>query len=218
MKRAHSKLVEAPADQMADRPSARLSTGSTRRAWLVAAALGGVGLASAATGVLPAAWAQPAVPPEVARALPAARLQGGGLLRFFGLRVYDARLWVGEQPVPADGERWDGLPLALELAYHRRLVGEQIATRSLQEMQRVGEVAEADGQRWLADMKRLFPDVEDGDRLTGVLQPQQGARFYLNGEPRGEVADAEFARLFFGIWLSPRTSEPGLRAALLGGR
>jgi hypothetical protein len=32
----------------------------------------------------------------------------------------------------------------------------------------------------------------------------------------GEVRDATFARLFFGIWLSPRTSEPQLRAALLG--
>ena len=31
----------------------------------------------------------------------------------------------------------------------------------------------------------------------------------------GEVADAEFSRLFFGIWLSPQTSEPGLRQALI---
>ena len=31
----------------------------------------------------------------------------------------------------------------------------------------------------------------------------------------GEVPDAEFARLFFGIWLSPQTSEPGLRAELI---
>jgi hypothetical protein len=32
----------------------------------------------------------------------------------------------------------------------------------------------------------------------------------------GEVADAEFANLFFGIWLSPRTSAPGFRQALVG--
>ena len=30
------------------------------------------------------------------------------------------------------------------------------------------------------------------------------------------MRDAEFTRLFFGIWLSPRTSEPRLREALLG--
>jgi hypothetical protein len=32
----------------------------------------------------------------------------------------------------------------------------------------------------------------------------------------GDIADAEFARLFFGIWLSPRTSAPALRQALMG--
>ena len=31
-----------------------------------------------------------------------------------------------------------------------------------------------------------------------------------------EKRDAEFARRFFGIWLAPETSEPRLRAALLG--
>jgi hypothetical protein len=42
--------------------------------------------------------------------------------------------------------------------------------------------------------------------------------FLLNGRPLGEVRDPDFARVFFGIWLSPRTSEPALREALLLGR
>ena len=42
--------------------------------------------------------------------------------------------------------------------------------------------------------------------------------FFLNGQPRGDAPEAEFARLFFGIWLSPRSSEPALREALLGGQ
>jgi hypothetical protein len=42
--------------------------------------------------------------------------------------------------------------------------------------------------------------------------------FLLNGQPAGEIRDPEFARLFFGIWLSPRTSEPAMRRALLAGR
>ena len=162
------------------------------------------------------AWAQaavPAVPAEVLAALPAARQQGSGQLRFFGLRVYDARLWVGERAVVAD---WAGLPLALELEYLRGLDGEQIAERSLAEMRRQGDIAAEPAARWLAAMKKLFPDVKAGDRLTGVNQPGEGARFFLNGAPRGEVKDTEFARLFFGIWLSPKTSESGLREKLLG--
>jgi hypothetical protein len=37
----------------------------------------------------------------------------------------------------------------------------------------------------------------------------------MGGRVVGEVPDAEFSRLFFGIWLSPQTSEPGLRQQLI---
>jgi hypothetical protein len=37
----------------------------------------------------------------------------------------------------------------------------------------------------------------------------------MAGRVVGEVPDAEFSRLFFGIWLSPQTSEPGLRQQLI---
>jgi Chalcone isomerase-like len=105
---------------------------------------------------------------------------------------------------------------ALEIEYARPLKGHSIAERSLTEMQRVGDVNANDGERWLAQMKQLFPDVQAGDRITGVHRPSEGARFHFNGRLVGEVRDAAFARLFFGIWLSPRTSEPQLRNALLG--
>jgi hypothetical protein len=65
-------------------------------------------------------------------------------------------------------------------------------------------------------MRRIFPDVKDGDRLAGLHLPGEGARFWLNGRPAGAVTDPEFSRLFFGIWLAPTTSEPALRLALLG--
>ena len=84
-------------------------------------------------------------------------------------------------------------------------------------MRRIGSFDDAQAATWLAAMKRLFPDVQAGDRLVGVQRPGQSARFFFNGQRRGEVADADFTRLFFGIWLSPRSSEPRLRAQLLGG-
>jgi hypothetical protein len=48
-----------------------------------------------------------------------------------------------------------------------------------------------------------------------VHVPGSGARFYLNGRLRGELADDNFSRLFFGIWLSPKTSQPAMRATLI---
>jgi hypothetical protein len=176
-----------------------------RRALLVAAA---------AATLAPLARAQQAAgtpPPEVSAELREARLQGNGRLRFLGLHIYDARLW---SPLPVAD--YAAMPLALELEYGRALDGPKIAERSLDEMRRVGSFDEATGRRWLEAMTRLFPDVKAGDRLTGVHRPGEAARFFLNGALRGEVREPEFARLFFGIWLSPRTSEPGLRKQLLG--
>jgi hypothetical protein len=59
--------------------------------------------------------------------------------------------------------------------------------------------------------------VRKGDRILGAHRPGVGASFWVNGQASGDIRDAEFSRLFFGIWLSPKTSEPSMRAALLGG-
>jgi len=59
--------------------------------------------------------------------------------------------------------------------------------------------------------------VVQGDRITGVHLPGQGAEFWVNGQRAGLLADPQFARLFFGIWLDERTSEPQLRARLIKG-
>ena len=166
-----------------------------------------------AAALLPAVVAAASPPSEVARELPGARLHGDGRLSFLGLRVYDARLWT---PAPLGAADWMRTPLALELEYARELQGSRIAERTLDEMRRQAEIPAPRRDTWLAELSRLFPDVRAGDRLTGVKRPGESARFYANGLWRGEVRDADFARLFFGIWLSEQTSEPGLRAALLG--
>ena len=94
-------------------------------------------------------------------------------------------------------------------------IGKAIAERSLKEMRGVGSVSDAQAARWLEAMLKLFPDVKEGDHIAGLHLPGKGARFTLNERPLGEVPDAEFARLFFGIWLSPATSEPQMRTQLL---
>lgn len=167
-------------------------------------------LASAGSG----ARALTTPPTEVLRELPDARLYGSGRLRRYFFHVYDARLWT--QP-GFEIARFSQLPLALELQYGRELVGSLIAERSIEEMQRAAEITPAQQRVWLAAMQRCFPDVVEGDRMTGVQLPGTAARFFVNEAFVGEVRDAEFTRLFFGIWLAPTTSEPELRAALLAG-
>ena len=140
------------------------------------------------------------------------RLAGQGVLRFLGFEIYRARLWV--QP-GFDADNYGAQPLALELTYHRDFTAEAIAKRSLEEMRRVGSFTPQQATRWQQVLQAALPDVKSGDRLLGIHQPGVGAVFKMAGRVVGEVPDAEFSRLFFGIWLSPQTSEPGLRQDLL---
>ena len=155
-------------------------------------------VATAAGAIAGTAFATtPSAPPDEVRAeLPGARLRGAGRLRFLGLNVYDARLWVGER---FDPDQWPTQRFVLELAYARDLVGERIAERSIVEMARQRELDDEQRTRWQSAMARVFPDIVAGDRLSGLNDPGQSARFYWNGKARGEIRDAGFAPLFFGI-------------------
>ena len=152
--------------------------------------------------------------PELKDALPQGKLVGKARLTVWGFEVYDARLWA---PASFSAGSFASTPLALELSYLRDFKAEDIAGRSLKEMRRSQPVSDAQAVQWRAGMLRVFPDVRKGDRIMGVHRPGVGASFWVNGQARGEIRDAEFARLFFGIWLSPNTSEPRMREALLAG-
>lgn len=158
------------------------------------------------------AAAQTAIPQEIGSALPGAQLAGSSRLRFFGLNVYDARLWTSPGFRAATYAQHS---LALELTYLRSLSGKAIAERSLKEMRRGGTFAPDTEQAWLNAMQEAFPDVNEGDRITGIHTPAVGAKFWFNGQARATIRDAEFSRLFFGIWLSDATSEPRMRTELL---
>ena len=149
-----------------------------------------------------------------ATALQNKQVIGSARLRVWGFDVYDMRLKAGPG---FDTARFADGPLALELSYLRNLKGADIAERSLDEMRELDTIAPAQADAWLAALRAVFPDVKKGDRLTGVHQPGRGALFYLNDRLIGEVADPRFSRLFFGIWLSPKTSQPAMRDTLLQG-
>ncbi len=168
-------------------------------------------LAGAAALLSLQVWSS-SLPSELRGALPGAAPSGQAKLTFWGFDVYQASLWVAPG---FDASRYFAHDFALQLAYLRDFSGADIARRSLAEMAHQAAITGPKAERWLEQMQALFPDVKSGDRLTGMHQSGVGARFFFNGQPLGEIADPEFARLFFGIWLSPQTSEPKLRQSLL---
>lgn len=147
--------------------------------------------------------------------IPDARKTGDGVLRYFGLHIYDAELWThpGFSAVAFTEQ-----PVALRLTYARRLVGRLIAERSDKEISALGLGTEEERARWLDEMTRLFPDVSKGDSLSMLFLPGRGATFFRNDQLLGEIADPAFAQAFISIWLHPETSQPGLRSELIGGR
>lgn len=153
----------------------------------------------------------PAAPPDVIEALGEIRSVGSGRLRWFGLLVYDARLWLpgpaGVAPKP---------PKALELTYARRFSGTDIATRSIEEIARLGRGSDEQRVAWEQTMRRLFPDVAAGDRLLGIHRRGDLVAFFHNGRAIGDIDLPGFADAFFAIWLDPKTAAPRLRAQLLG--
>ncbi|MES2934790.1 MAG: chalcone isomerase family protein [Pseudomonadota bacterium] len=165
--------------------------------------------------VLPSNAAEPVAAAHIEAHLPNARLSGQGSYRWFGLKIYDAQLWIGDKAYSPSAP--SAVPFALDLRYARNLVGAKIAQASVDEMAHNGSGTAEQRQAWLLKMRELFPDVHDNTHITGVLLPGQGARFYLDGKLLGEVADPAFADAFFGIWLNPKTSAPALRSALLTG-
>ena len=155
--------------------------------------------------------AAPVLPAQATTGMPTLKAVGGGLLRIFGFQVYNAYLWTPE------GASFDQTkPHVLDIHYLRTFSAKQLAERSIDEMRGQGTGSEAVYPKWIAEMQRVFADVKEGDRLIGVATPNRTAKFFYNGTYRGEVADAAFTDAFFGIWLSEKSSQPGMRNRLLG--
>ncbi len=125
-------------------------------------------------------------------------------------KVYDATLLAPR------GEYQSNEPFALSLTYLRKLDGEKIAARSIEEMRKQGFGDEDRLNRWYELLADIIPDVSESDEIVGLAADDGSTRFFLHGEPIGSVTEPEFTVAFFAIWLGDQTSEPALRDQLLG--
>lgn len=153
------------------------------------------------------------IPVPIQHEIGNARLAGQGSYRWFGLKIYGAEFWVGDRGYRQNDP--GSAKFALHLTYARDLYGKRIARSSIDEISKLGFGTSEQHEAWLKRMEALFPDVHEGTQISGVYLPGLGARFFLNGNLLGEIADLEFARAFFAIWLDPRTSASSLRTNLL---
>ena len=139
-----------------------------------------------------------------------AKRVGQGRLTYLFWNVYDAVLY-------APNGVWEpNKPFALQLSYLRAINGKKIADRSIEEIRKQGFTDEVKLATWHTQMRKIFPDVDEGISLIGIYTATGDTVFFKNNTELGRMNDAEFSRLFFGIWLSEKTQAPELRKKLLG--
>ena len=152
------------------------------------------------------------MPQPVEKHVPQAQLVGEGKMTYLFWDVYDAQLFAPE------GLWQEQPPYALTLTYLRDFDGEDIAKRSVKEMRKQGFDDKDMLDAWQQVMTEIFPNVLEGEQLTGVLNADLTTVFYKDEEIIGTVEDTQFGEQFFAIWLNEKTSEPGLRKKLIGAK
>jgi cell wall-associated NlpC family hydrolase len=138
------------------------------------------------------------------------RLQGEGTLRIIGFRIYNARLWV-----PGAGFTFDN-DFALDITYAQGTDKQGLVLATVPELGRFMPPNSPKLDQWTNDLRRVYPDIEAGDRFIAVWRKDQNVtRFFHNDKPTGDVMGVDFGKAFFSIWLDPQTRRPELRRALL---
>ncbi len=142
--------------------------------------------------------------------VPNASIVGHGILSYAFWDVYEATLYAPK------GQFKPTKPFALSIKYFYEINGKDIADKSVQEMRRQGFNDEIKLAAWHTQLKAIFPNVKTGTVLSAVFTPDGQTYFFNGSKAIGTIKGGDFARLFFGIWLSETTSKPELRRNLLG--
>jgi hypothetical protein len=148
-------------------------------------------------------------PVELGGDIAATKPYGSGKLSWLVFTAYDASLWT-------DAPQWSmNKPFALTLRYQMSFSSDELVDRTLEEMNKIVPLTQQTGGSYRAALSRAFPAVKSGNWITALHVPGRPVRFFHNGRQTAEITDASFVEPFFGIWLSPKSPEPSLRAALL---
>lgn len=154
--------------------------------------------------------AKNSLPKEIEQNIPNAGLVGEDMFTYYFWDVYLASLYA------PNANYDDKASFALRLKYQRDLEGKKIAQRSIDEIKKQSTITKEQANAWLTQMESIFPDVSNGDVITGIALQNGTSVFYFNGVKVDSIDDAEFTTQFFNIWLGEKTSEPKFRKALLG--
>jgi len=154
---------------------------------------------------------------------------GEGELKVLFWKVYKAEFYI-------TGEEYSETqyPKALKLTYHRDIEKKEFIDVTKDQWAQLNShyqerlVSETQEEKWLNQLKNIFPTITEKDIILFILTKDKQAKFYLrsfdneknhyqqNFQSIGTILDPEFGDYFLSIWLSKNTSEPKIRKQLIG--
>lgn len=142
---------------------------------------------------------------------------GAREVTWLNIRVYVAGLYLEGKSSDADVILRAELPKRIVFVFVRS-VGRKSIIKEWDESLKanVGEDLAALEDR-VATLHSWMPDaVTKGDEMMLTYLPGRGVVVEINGEARGTIPGADFARALFSIWLGARPPNKTLKMGLLG--
>ena len=149
------------------------------------------------------------LPPQVLSKAPGMHPFGKGRHSLWGIRMYDATLWIV-------GPQWSAAaPHALDIEPGRDVPADTLVKNAIAEMRdlKVGDARQLG--TWQTEMRKLIPNVKKGDQVVIFCSDTNRTAAYLNGSSTGEVDDPSFCPAIMSVWLHPRTKHQAVRKSLL---
>ena len=130
-------------------------------------------------------------------------------LLFWDLYKSSLKTTSGKYPISLEQDR-----LIFHIDYFADISSEDLINRTIEQWQHQRVPKEAYSS-YIEQLHSIWPNITKGDSLAVLVEAEQSS-FYFNDRYIGVIADKAFGKLFVNIWLDKNTSQPALRAQLLG--
>ena len=148
-------------------------------------------------------------------------LNGMGLREatWLNIKVYVAGLYLEAKSSDADAILHAEFPKRIVFVFVRAVGRKRIIQEWDESLEaNLGEDFAALEDR-VATLQAWMPEaVRKGDEMTFTYLPGKGVVVEIQGEARGTIPGADFARALFAIWLGARPPNQTLKVGLLGRR
>jgi hypothetical protein len=149
------------------------------------------------------------LPSQVLSESPGMHPFGRGRHTWLGIRMYDATLWiVGPQYSAA-------APHALDIEPGRAVPSDTLVKNAIAEMRNLKVGDERQLGIWQAEMRKLIPNVKEGDQVVVFCPDTRRTVAYLNNSSTGAIDDPSFCPAIMSVWLHPQTKHQAMRKSLL---